>query len=215
LKEGHADGSPRCDAPTLDMDWLENEVWTKIVNMLNNPDKLAEEIKQSLKKLQSRQAELSLALKPINEKLIDITNKKAKLADEWVVSNMAPDKYRDLQSSLNKEEIRLKSLRANINPSQFAELESANAVLKHWQDQFRQVLANNDSGINVLQNPKPIIKIVGLEDIELTQYMKSPILKRQVMNRLQTKIVVFHDCVEIRRQLTFESNKSINVNLTI
>ena len=120
-----------------------------------------------------------------------------------------------MQSNLNKEEIRLKSLRANINPTQFAELESANVVLKHWQDQFQRVATNNDSGISVLQNPKPAIKIVGLEDIELTQYMKSPILKRQVMNRLQTKIVVFHDCVEIRRQLTFESNKSINVNLTI
>lgn len=128
---------------------------------------------------------------------------------------MDPDKYRDLQSSLNKEEIRLKSLRANINPTQFAELESANAVLKHWQDQFQLVATNNDSGISVLQSPKPIIKIVGLEDIELTQCMKSPILKRQVMNRLQTKVVVFHDCVEIRCQLTFESNKSINVTLTI
>ena len=120
-----------------------------------------------------------------------------------------------MQSNLNKEEIRLKSLRANINPTQFAELESANVVLKHWQDQFQRVATNNDSGISVLQNPKPAIKIVGLEDIDLIARPIAPATQRQIMDRLQTKIVVFYDCVEIRCQLTFESNKSINVTLTI
>jgi site-specific DNA recombinase len=215
LKEGHADGSPRCNAPTLDMDWLENEVWTKIANILSNPDKLTEVIKNSLKTLQSRQAELNLLLKPINEKIIDITNKKAKLADEWIISNMDPDKYKELQTNLNKEEIRLKSLRANINPSQLAELESANVILKHWQDQFRPMIADGGNDMKVSENTKPTIKPAGLEDIDFTARTISSATQRQIMCRLQTKIVVFHDCIEIRCQLTFESNKSINVTLTI
>jgi site-specific DNA recombinase len=215
LKEGHADGSPRCTAPTLDMDWLDNEVWVKIANILNDPDKLAEVIKQSLKTLQSRQAELGLWLKPINEKLIDITNKKAKLADEWIISNMDPDKYKELQTSLNKEEIRLKSLRANMDSSQLAELESASEVLKYWQDQFCPTIADNGNGIKVLENTKPTIKLVGLEDIDIITRTTPPATQRQIMDRLQTKIVVFHDCIEIRCQLLFESNKSINVTLTI
>jgi hypothetical protein len=52
-------------------------------------------------------------------------------------------------------------LRANINPSQFAELESANAVLKHWQAQFQPSHTANGGGIDVLRKPKPALKIIG------------------------------------------------------
>jgi site-specific DNA recombinase len=215
LKEGHTDGSSRCTAPTLDIDWLENEVWVKIANMLNDPDKLTQAVQHSLKTLQSRQSELSLLLKPINEKLIDITNKKAKLADEWIITNMDPDKYKELQAGLNKEEIRLKSLRANMDSSQLAELEGANEVLMYWQDQLKPISIDSNSGIKVLEKIKPTIKLVGLEDIDITDSNASSATQRQIMCRLQTKIVVFHDCIEIRCQLPLESNRSINVTLTI
>ena len=99
--------SPGCIAPIFDADRLENEVWTKIADVLNNPDKLAEVIKDSLQNL----------------------DKKAKLTDGQVLGNMDPDKYKELQSNLNKKEIRLKSLRANIHPSRLIELESVNETL--------------------------------------------------------------------------------------
>jgi hypothetical protein len=50
---------------------------------------------------------------------------------------MDPEKYKKLQSNLNKEETRLKSLRANMDPSRLAELESINATLLYWQNQFQ------------------------------------------------------------------------------
>jgi hypothetical protein len=82
LKVSHTDGSPKCIAPTFDADCLENEAWTKIMDILNNPDKLAEVIKDSLEKLNARQAELDSIINPIDEKLDQIIDKKAKLADE-------------------------------------------------------------------------------------------------------------------------------------
>jgi hypothetical protein len=42
-------------------------------------------------------------LKPINERLVDITDKKARLADQWVITNMDPEKYKKLQLNLNKK----------------------------------------------------------------------------------------------------------------
>ena len=96
LRENHTDGSPRCNGPTLTTKWLEDEVWMKISDILANPDKLREVIQESLGILKGRQTELDSILKPINEKLADITDKKAKLADDWVVSNMDPDKYKKL-----------------------------------------------------------------------------------------------------------------------
>jgi hypothetical protein len=82
LKVSHTDGSPKCIAPTFDADCLENEAWTKIMDILNNPDKLTEVIKDSLEKLNARQAELDSIINPIDEKLDQIIDKKTKLADE-------------------------------------------------------------------------------------------------------------------------------------
>ena len=130
----------------------------KISDILANPDKLREVIQESLGILKGRQTELDSILKPINEKLADITDKKARLADQWVITNMDPEKYRKLQSNLNKEETRLKSLRANMDPSRLAELESINATLQYWHDQFQSVSAAADGiggGINVMEKTKP------------------------------------------------------------
>ena len=87
-------------------------------------------------------------MKPINEKLADITDKKARLADQWVITNMDPEKYKKLQSNLNKEETRLKSLRANMDPSRLTELESINVTLQYWHDQFQSaaVAAEGNGG---------------------------------------------------------------------
>jgi hypothetical protein len=58
----------------------------KISDILANPDKLREVIKESLGILKGRQAELDSISKPISEKLVDITDKKARLADQWVIT---------------------------------------------------------------------------------------------------------------------------------
>ena len=79
LRENHTDGSPRCNGLTLATRWLEDEVWMKISDILANPDKLREVIQDSLGILKGRQAELDSILKPINEKLADITDKKAQI----------------------------------------------------------------------------------------------------------------------------------------
>ena len=177
LKASHTDGSPRCVAATLDADWLENEVWTKIADILNDPDKLIGVIEDSLEILKGRQAELDLIIKPIDEKLAQIADKKARLADEWVLTNMDPDKYKKLQSNLSKEEMRLKSLRANMDPSRLAELESINETLEYWQNQFQSAAGateDNGGGLKLLEKTKPAIKIYGFEDIDPIESMTSP-----------------------------------------
>jgi len=218
LKVSHTDGSPRCIAPTFDADWLEDRVWGQISDILNNPDKLAEVIKDSLENLKGRQTELDSMIKPIDEKLAQITNKKAKLADEWVVSNMAPEKYKELQFNLNKEEMRLKSLRANIHPARLIEFESANETLQYWQNQFESetfIAGNGHGGVKLLEKTKPRIMIYGFEKIDPIENITSLISKRQILDKLQLKLVVFDDRIEIRCQIPIESDKSIRVIMTI
>jgi hypothetical protein len=112
------------------------------------------------------------------KKLAQIAEKKAKLADEWVLSNMNPETYKELKSTLNKEEMRLKSLRANIDPSRIAELESTNEILEYWQNQFQpaaEATKDNGGGLILLERTKPTIRIYGLEDIGPMESTASPI----------------------------------------
>jgi site-specific DNA recombinase len=218
LREAHTDGSPRCNAPTFNGEWLEDEVWIKISDILCDPDKLGKVINNSLKILKGRQAELDSILKPINEKLADITDKKAKLADDWVVSNMDPDKYKKLQFDLKKEEIRLKSLKANMDPTRLVELENINKTLQYWEYQFQSSTlpsGDNGGGIKLLEKIKPEIKIYGFEDIDPIETITSLALKRQILDRLQVNLVIFNDRIEIRCQIPMEPDKSTNVILNL
>ena len=217
LKESHTDGSPRCINLTVNANWLEDQVWTKISDIMANPDKLRELIQESLGILKGRQAELDSILKPINEKLVDLTEKKSRLADQWVITNMDPEKYRKLQSNLNKEETRLKSLRANMDPSRLAELETINTTLQYWHDQFQSaaVAGEGGGGVNVLEKSKPAIKIYGFEDIEPIENIMSITSRRQILDKLQVNLVAFNDRVELRCQIPLEADKSINAILNL
>jgi site-specific DNA recombinase len=218
LRENHTDGSPRCNGLTLATRWLEDEVWMKISVILTNPDKLREVIQESLGILKGRQTELDSFLKPINEKLLDLTDKKARLADQWVITNMDPEKYRKLQSNLNKEETRLKSLRANMDPSRLTELESINTTLQYWHDQFQPAslaVVGIGAGINVLEKTKSTIKVYGFDDIEPIENIMSTTAKREIMDKLRVNLVVFNDRIEIRCQIPIEAERSVNVILNL
>jgi site-specific DNA recombinase len=218
LKVSHTDGSPRCVAPTIDADWLEDKVWTKITDILNDPNELTTVIKNSLQILKAKQVELDSVIKPIDDKLVQITDKKAKLADEWVLSNMNPDKYKDLQSNLNKEEMRLKSLRANIHPSRLIELENVNKTLQYWQSQFEsetRTIQESRGGLKLLEKTKLRIRIYGFEYIEPIESMTSLSAKRQILDKLDVKLVVFDDRIEIKCQIPVETDKFANVIMTL
>jgi site-specific DNA recombinase len=218
LKGSHTDRSPRCGAPTFDADKLESEVWEKIADILNDPDKLIEVIKENLGNLRARQDELGFLVKPIDEKLAQISQAKARLADEWVSSNMDPGKFNELKFSLNKEEIRLKSLRANLDPSQLIELESVNATLDYWQNQFQspdEATEDKGGGLKLLEKPRVAIKVYGFEDTDLVECLTSPALRREILEKLSVKLVVFKDRIEIRCQIPIKVDKSINLLMTL
>ena len=175
-------------------------------------------IKDTLENLKGRQGELDFIIKPIVEKLVQISNKKARLADQWVLSNMNPEKYKELQFNLNKEEMRLKSLRANIDPSRLIELESVNEILRYWENQFQyDPAATNDNGggLRLLEKIKPKIGIAGFEGIGSIECITSLALKRRILDELQVKLVVFYDRIKIRCQIPYETYKSISVIMTM
>ena len=66
-----------------------------------------------------------------------------------------------------------------------------------------------------MEQTKPTWKIYGFDDIEPMESITSQTAKRQLLDRLQLKLVVFSDRIEIRCQIPIEPDKSINVILPL
>ncbi len=95
MKYHHLDDSPRCKSPCFKAEWLENEVWKRMEEIINDPNRLFAVIKDTIETLRSKEADLTARIRPIDERLAEIAEQKAKLADDWVVRHMNNDKFRE------------------------------------------------------------------------------------------------------------------------
>ena len=133
----HPDGQSRCESPHLRAEWLESEVWKRIEEILNDPNKLFLMIKESIENLRLTEADLSSRIRPIDERLAEIADQKAQLAEDWIIRNMNKEKFKELRDSLDREEARMKALRAEIDPAQIEELQNTRGMLNFWEGQIR------------------------------------------------------------------------------
>jgi hypothetical protein len=202
LKSSHLDGSPRCKLKDLKADCIEQEVWHRIEEIINDPNKLEPLLKDTVETLKIRQEELQARIMPIDEQLAQIAKKKGKLADDWVKTNMDADKYKDLQQTLNQEEARLKLIRNEIDPAQIEELESTREMLRFWQSQLKSMAWNteNEDGsmFKVVEKPhKMAFQILDLDDESLSKVTAFPTTKRELLDKLQVRLTVFEDRIEV------------------
>ncbi len=152
--------------------------------------------------MRSREDELSINEKGIKNRLDEINVQKRKLADDWVVRHMNNDKFKELKGNLDREETRIRALRADIDPAQIVELESTKGVLRLWEDQIKSMVWNkeNEDGsmVRLVDKPHQIaLRVVGFEDRNLSDTLGFPASKRELLDRLQVKLVVFNDRIEV------------------
>ena len=201
LKYVHIDGSARCTAPIINAEWLEEEVWQRIEAILNDPNKLEPLLKDTIEKLQSRERELAIRIQPINEQLLDIQEKKARLMDDYVVRNMDPGKFKEYQYSLQQEEDRLRSIQAEVDPAQIEELQRTKGSLEFWQGQLDAMAWNTEDEdgrrVRIVDSPHlNVLRIIGLDDKDMN--LDFPTTRRRLLDLLQTKLTVFEDRVEVK-----------------
>jgi len=209
LKQHHIDGSPRCNSPRHNADWLEKQVWQRIEAIINDPNKLEPLLQETIDSLRNREEELDARIMPINKRLAQIAEQKAKLADSWVVENMDADRFRELQQSLNQEEARLQSIRNEVDPAQIAELENTRSVLRFWESQLQSMAWNteNEDGnmVKVMEKPhKTALQIAGFEDRDISKLMGFPATRRELLDKLQVRAIVFHDRIEVKALFPIE-----------
>ena len=203
MKYRHPDGTARCKSPYLRADWLESEVWKRIEEIMNDPNKLFLVIKESIDNLRLTEADLSARIMPIDERLAEIAEQKAQLAEDWIIRHMNKEKFKELRDSLDREEARMKALRAEIDPAQIEELENTRGMLNFWEGQIRAMAWNteNEDGTMAMSVDGPhhvALKLVGFEDGDLSKLAGFPTSRRQLLDKLQVRLSVFNDRVEVK-----------------
>jgi site-specific DNA recombinase len=204
MKYVHPDGLSRCKAPYIRADWLEDELWKRIEAIMNDPNKLLPLIKESIDNLRRAEADLSERIRPIDERLAEIAAQKARLADDWIMRNMNVERFTELRESLNGEEARMKSLRAAVDPAQISELENTRKLLDYWEYQARGMvnwnLENEDGTMYrlVFQTHDEVLKLVEKDDPSQSKAEGFPTSKRQMLDKLQVRLSVFDDRVEVK-----------------
>jgi len=209
LKYTHLDNSPRCTIPNIDGEWLEAQVWQRIEAIVNDPNRLKILLDDTIINLQNRETELSARIKPIDERLAIIADQKARLAEEWFQVNMKPDKWKELKNNLDQEELRLKSVRSEIDPAQIVELEHTKSTLRFWMGQRGSMVWNteNEDGSAFRLVDKPhytTLALVESENKETTKIMHFPATKRELMDLLQVRLIVHADRIEIKAVFPIE-----------
>lgn len=210
LKRAHRDGSPRCTNPRLNADWLEEQVWSRIEAILSDPNQLEQLIAETVEQLKERETELYNRIRPIDMQLEKIAEKKGKLAEDWIAGALERNKVDQMRRQLEAEETRLKSLRGETDPNQLRELQYTQAMLRFWQKQLATMewSLEEEDGRRILlyDEPRRTAKtLAGLEDKEITSIMHFPATKREMLDRLQVRVVVFDNRAEVNAIFPIET----------
>ena len=188
LKRFHIDGSPRCKNRSIRAKNLEQAVWKRVSDIINDPNNLKPMLIEAIDKLKERESALEARLLPIEQRLKDIAERKSRLVDKFVIENMDTEKYKVAQQNLEKEETRFLSLRRDVDPNQLAELESTRGLLKMWQRYVDSVDESRDT----------ISKFQTVGSRELSELLGFPTTPQELFDKLQLRLVVFSDKIEVK-----------------
>jgi site-specific DNA recombinase len=178
-----------------------------VVAIINDPNKLKPMLIEAISNLKDRESSLESRLLPIEKRLKEINEMKSRLADKWIIENMDTEKYKAAQQNLEKEEVRLISLRRETDPNQLVELESTRGLLRFWQNQVNSMAWNledpaiEDKSVMVRTMDEPhntVLKLLGIGDSELSDKMQFPTTQRELFDKLQLRLVVFKDKIEVK-----------------
>jgi hypothetical protein len=116
---------------------------------------------------------------------------------------MNSERFKEIKNILDMEESRMRTLRAEIDPAQIEELEATRRMLNFWENQIKALAWNteNEDGtmFRLVDRPHHIaLKLVGFDDTDLSKSTGFPTSKRQLLDKLQVRLSVFDDRVEVK-----------------
>jgi hypothetical protein len=89
------------------------------------------------------------------------------------------------------------------DPAQIEELEHTRRMLNYWQKQLQALEWDTETEdgqkVRVVDKPhKAALRIIGVDNEELSEVMFFPTTKRQILDKLQVRLVAFPDRVEVK-----------------
>jgi hypothetical protein len=115
-------GGERCNLPYVRADWLEQGVWEKVKELLNNSNKLAECVNRSLIKLEERREKIGAESMAFESKLEVVRAKQERLGIAFSDGAVNETVYKSKLKRLKKEEELLLKCQHNIDPIELGEI---------------------------------------------------------------------------------------------
>jgi site-specific DNA recombinase len=156
-----------------------------------------------------RVTELETRLRPIDEQLSKLAENKKRLAEGWVAGALGQEYVKAERLRIEKEENRLKDLRMEVDPDQLKELDHTRNILRFWQKRLTSMSWNledeNGQVERIVEEPhKIVLTLVNFEDSEISKVMHFPSTKREMLDHLQVRLIVFDDRVEVKAVFPIE-----------
>jgi site-specific DNA recombinase len=124
----------RCGLPYIRADKLESAVWSRIRDVLSNREKLAECVNKALADLEAKKSQVGTEALAINDKLEAIRARKERLGIAFADGTVNESLYREMLTTLKKQEANLLKSRHDIDPSQIDEITAFEARIKAIKD---------------------------------------------------------------------------------
>lgn len=145
FKDSHLDGSPCCQSPKIQAEWLEKVVWDRFATILSDSNILRQSINDALAGLEERQRQMEAGSEPINHQLEKVRGAMERYGIAFGDGTISEDRYRDKLNKLKKHEADLLARRTNLDPKPQLEV----ARLKEYINWIRELL---DKGGFVVQD---------------------------------------------------------------
>lgn len=197
--ETRATDDHRCQLPILDAEWLEDKVYEHLADAMSNPEAMSKTLRGAIASLAVRKTQLEEAIKPVDEKLAEVREKLERLAEDWVVKRLDPEKADLMRHELEAEEARLASVKQNLDPEQLAELEDVSFKLKLYQGELNCIASGDTEGLPMLIMDLPETK----DEAELHSAAT-----RAWLDRVQAQIWVYPDRIEVKALIPVTSIES-------
>jgi len=140
----NTDEAKRCKLSYVRADKLESAVWTRIKDILSDREKLADCVNKAVEDLEAQKKRVGADALAINAKLEAIRAKKERLGIAFADGTVNESLYKEMLTTLKKQEANLLKNRHDIDPSRMEDLAALEARIKT----IREFLAKGDLVLN-------------------------------------------------------------------
>jgi hypothetical protein len=210
-REKRAHLEPRCDAPRLDADWLEEAVGIQLIGILSNPTTCREVIKDFLSALATLQEGARRGLAPILDRMNDLEGRAGRLRELYEWGDLARDDYLKQREEIDAARKGLDAARGkrqreideySERTRQIEQIQTALAdgtLFAHWSDSGLKVDVLDESRFR--SNGKVRKGRDALNEIVSVRFER-PMSLRRLFELLDIKAVVYSDRIEVRGAFT-------------